>query len=580
MGGCKSMNNKIILNECIQEFKEKNELDLKDDEIMEIFSSLYITSELDTSYSDIEENIVDGGADGGIDSFIIFLNDRNVITDEQVNEIKFTENTQVKIFISQAKLEDSFRENVLDKLYISLPFILDLELDEDQLLERFNPRLVEKVLLFRMIWKLSVRKKSKFVLNFTYSCKAENIKINGAFQSKVDQIIQSTKDRITIGSVNCNLYSSKELIDLYSKPKHTELDLIFKETPMTIQGSTPEEYGYIGVVSLNNYYNFIVDSKENKIREYLFESNIRHYQGDTADVNEKIAETLKNDLSQDFWWLNNGITIIVSACNPIHKTLCLDDVQIVNGLQTSYTISKFYKSTEKEDNRSILVKVIRSKKKETIDNIIFATNSQNPVSATLLRATGEIHRNLEVIFSNKGYYYDRRKNYYKNHGKPANKIFSIQDTAQAVEAILNFEPARARSKPTTLIKEDSSYYKIFNIDNLESFLNCCLMHQKVKDYIKKMRLPQEKNVIKNFTLHSSRILASILTSKSHYSPNDIKNLNIEALDYEQILRTLELLLDIILVYQNENPDENIINIAKSNKFVASIEERLNQEFDE
>jgi len=575
------MNNKIILNECIQEFKEKNELDLKDDEIMEIFSSLYITSELDTSYSEIEETIVDGGADGGIDSFIIFLNDRSIITAEQVNEIKFNENTQVKIFISQAKLEDSFKENVLDKLYISLPFILDLELDEDQLLERFNPRLVEKILLFRMVWKLSARKKSNFILNFTYSCKAEDININGAFKSKVSQIIQSTKDKINIGSVNCNLYSSKELINLYSKPQHTELDLIFKETPMQIEGSTPKEYGYIGVVSLKDYYNFIVDSEENKIREYLFESNIRHYQGDTADVNEKIAETLKNDLSEDFWWLNNGITIIVSACNVIHKTLCLDDVQIVNGLQTSYTISKFYNPAENEDNRSILVKVIRSTKKETIDNIIFATNSQNPVSATLLRATGEIHRNLEVMFSNKGYYYDRRKNYYKNHGKPANKIFNIQDTAQAVEAILNFQPARARSKPTTLIKEDSSYNKIFNVDYLESFLNCCLMHQKVKDYIKKVRSTQGKNTIKNFTLHSSRILASILTSKSHYSPNDIKNLNIEALDNEEIHQALELLLDIIFIYQNENPEDNIINIAKSNKFVASIEERLNQhEFDE
>ncbi len=427
-----------------------------------------------------------------------------------------------------------------------------------------------------MVWKLSVRKKSKFVLNFTYSCKADSININGTFQSKVDQIIQLTKDKINIGSVNCNLYSSKKLIDLYSKPQHTELDLIFKETPTAIQGSTPEEYGYIGVVSLRDYYNFIVDSEDNKIREYLFESNIRHYQGDTADVNEKIAETLKNNLSQDFWWLNNGITIIASACNVIHKTLCLDDVQIVNGLQTSYTISKFYNSAENEDNRSILIKIIRSKKKETIDNIIFATNSQNPVSATLLRATDEIHRNLEVVFSNKGYYYDRRKNYYKNHGKPANKIFNIQDTAQAVEAILNFEPARARSKPTTLIKEDSSYNKIFNIGNIESFLNCCLMHQKVKDYIKKMRLAQEKNAIKNFTLHSSRILASILTSKSHYSPNDIKNLNIEALDIEEIHQAFELLLDIILVYQNENPEDNIINIAKSNTFVASIEERLNQ----
>jgi hypothetical protein len=38
------MNKKIILNECMAEFKEKNELDAKDDEIMEIFSLLFITN--------------------------------------------------------------------------------------------------------------------------------------------------------------------------------------------------------------------------------------------------------------------------------------------------------------------------------------------------------------------------------------------------------------------------------------------------------------------------------------------------------------------------------------------------------
>ena len=102
------------------------------------------------------------------------------------------------------------------------------------------------------------------------------------------------------------------------------------------------------------------------------------------------------------------------------------------------------------------------------------------------------------------------------------------------------------------------------------------MHQKVKDYIKKIK----SKSMKNFTLHSSRILASILTSKSHYIPNDIKNLNIEDLNDDEIYKAIQLLLDIILVYQNENPEDNIINIAKSNKFVASIEERLNQhEFD-
>ncbi|ADE37481.1 AIPR family protein [Methanohalophilus mahii] len=570
------MNNKIILNECIQEFKEKNWLDLSYDEIMEIFSSLYITRELDTSYSEIEDSIVDGGGDGGIDSFIILVNDTSVFTEEDIEEITFNESTEIIIYISQAKTENSFKENALDKLYISLEKILDLELEENLLSKRFNPMLVEKILLFRNIWKRSVRKKSKFTINFTYSCKAEDTNVNGSFRLKVDQIVALTKERVNTGNINFNLYSAKELIELYSKPQHTKLELVFNETPITIQGRNQEEDGYLGVVTLADYYKFIVDIKENKIREYLFESNIRHYQGDTADVNQKIAETLEHNSSQDFWWLNNGITIIGSDCNLMHKTLFIDDVKIVNGLQTSYTISKFDDLAVNDDHRSILVKVIRSTQKETIDNIIFATNSQNPVSPTLLRATGEIHRNIEILFGNKGYYYDRRKNYYKNQGKPASKIFNIQDTAQAIEAILNFGPARARSKPTTLIKEDTSYNKIFDKDNIQSFLNCCLIHQKVKDCIKRIESADERNRIKNFTLHCSRILASILTCKNEYDSEDIKDLNVENVDCNTIKEAFELFESILEDYINENPDKNIINIAKANGFVQCINKKLEE----
>lgn len=77
---------------------------------------------------------------------------------------------------------------------------------------------------------------------------------------------------------------------------------------------------------------------------------------------------------------------------------------------------------------------------------------QNPVSPTLLRATGTIQRDIELFFSNNGYYYDRRKNYYKNQGKPATKIFSIQYTAQAIRSIVDDDPHTARARPTSLLK--------------------------------------------------------------------------------------------------------------------------------
>ena len=140
------------------------------------------------------------------------------------------------------------------------------------------------------------------------------------------------------------------------------------------------------------------------------------------------------------------------------------------------------------------------KNKEAIDKIIASTNSQNAVPPVLLRATDEIQRKIEIFFLHKGYFYDRRKNYYKNMGKPAAKIFTIQSLAQAVQAIIHTEPDTARAKPTTLIKTKESYEKIFNDTiSFEIDLTCSLIAKSVRDYIR-LELSKENKSLGNINL--------------------------------------------------------------------------------
>ncbi len=61
-------------------------------------------------------------------------------------------------------------------------------------------------------------------------------------------------------------------------------------------------------------------------------------------------------------------------------------------------------------------------------------------------------------------YYDRRKNYYKNEGKPINRIVSIPQMAQSVMAITLRRPDTARARPSSLMKQDAEYQKLFNTD--------------------------------------------------------------------------------------------------------------------
>ena len=267
------------------------------------------------------------------------------------------------------------------------------------------------------------------------------------------------------------------------------------------------------------------------------------------------------------------------ADNPtqVAKTLSVDNVQIVNGLQTSYSIFNHHQGGD--DIRSVLVKVIINDDKETIDNIIASTNSQNPVSPALLRATDDVQREIELFFLNAGYFYDRRKNYYKNQSKPASRIFSIQTTAQSIESIIYSSPYSARSKPTTLIKDDNTYERIFNPrKSYQAYLNCCLILKKTNDHWGNISDTNQKAKISNFKLHLSRIAASFILNKASIDTGDIDSIDLDNYDVNNFNQSVSLLIDSIDTFQSHNPDANLINMAKTKGMTDQIIEKLNAKF--
>lgn len=568
-------NYKILLNGCIDQFKNKNELSTNESETFELFCLNQITKPFDLAFEEIENSIVDGSQDGGIDSIVVLVDDMNQEAIEDLDEIQFSHKSILTLIITQCKKENSFKEATLDKLIATLPELFNLERSEDALLKRFNADLVDKGLLARDAWtKCSINGgKIRVILN--YCCNAEKIDVNSAYESKVSQLKVMAANQFLGATIEYSNYSCQELLKLYQTHRHQRLSLTFKDSPLS---TSYEGYGigYVGTVNLGTYKAFISDD-DDTIREDLFESNIRHFQG-LVDVNRKIKETIENPGKMDFWWLNNGITIIASNPTQIGKILSIDNVQIVNGLQTSYSIFNNYTSDE-NDTRSVLVKVIINEDKETIDHIVASTNSQNPVSPALLRGTDDVQREIELFFLNAGYFYDRRKNYYKNQGKPSSKIFSIQIAAQSIESIIYGNPYAARSKPTSLIKEDSTYKRIFNGKrSFKAILNCCLILKKTNDLWGGIHDTNLKIRFSNFRLHVIRIVASYLLGKVNYSFDDISSLDLGTYTKETFENAIKLLNNTITRYLKSNPDANLINMAKTKAFTDEILLSLVKEF--
>jgi hypothetical protein len=259
----------------------------------------------------------------------------------------------------------------------------------------------------------------------------------------------------------------------------TILSLTFSEGPLPTESG-----GVVGLVRLRDYYNFLA-GKEGRIRSGLFEFNVRDYQGST-EVNAAIKETLLSPDQGEFWWLNNGITIVCARMNSTSKTITLEDPQIVNGLQTSSEIHQYFRTgAGNEDARSVLVRIIEPTDEISRDRIIKATNSQTSIQIASLRATDPFQRDLEQYFLSTGLYYDRRKNFYKNQGKPKARIVSIQTVAQAYIAIVLGQPDNARARPSSLLKDDDRYREVFNTNHpLEAYLTAFKIFQLVDTYVK------------------------------------------------------------------------------------------------
>lgn len=221
---------------------------------------------------------------------------------------------------------------------------------------------------------------------------------------------------------------------------------------------------------------------------------------------------------------------------------------------------------------------------EVIDNIIRATNSQNYIHPSVFRATDPIQRNIEEHLKRKNLYYDRRKNYYKNEGKPIKDIISINQMAQAVYAIIFKNPSKSRQSPASLTKTDAIYNKIFNEGRrLETYEKAIMLVRKTEQILKDWNIEEGSedeeillNIKSNYMYVVARILVSTILRKERYKDKDINDIDLTQDYTEEFYLSVEILTEIIKKYMNieENKHTTLTNLAKKPKFSDFISENI------
>lgn len=575
-------NDERMLNAVLDNFKKDNNIK-RDKLAFDYFTISQILKDKQIDFDDIDNSIVDGGLDGGIDSIGIFINDMFINSIEELDDIKcdFNQKTELEIYIIQNKEQSTFKESVFEKLIPTFKDMFNYNKDQKYLREHYNTLLLDKIILLRQSIDDVMINSNNVNLNVIYACKGNTKNVSEGINHKKEILTEIINEIISIPKVNISIIGANELRSLYVDRVEDEL-IIQYDTQMSFESEEDNNSGYIATVNLKKYFDFV--TKDKKVRENVLESNIRHFQGNVT-VNRGILETLKTNNDIQFWWLNNGITILASEIVPLpNKKLRLKDPQIVNGLQTTFCIVEYLQDNyEIDETRTVLIKIIKTNDANNIDKIISSTNSQTEVRPADLRATDELQRDIEQYFLSQGYFYDRRKNYYKNQNQERNKIFNIAKTAQYIETILFKRPHAARSNPTTLLKSDEKYKSIFNKSiNVEAYLKSCIINKKVDYFIKEFDKENDPIYIqygismKHFTFHMMLIASLLVINEKIITDENLAKINIQSLNDDILTKSVEILLESLNDLIQKNPTENIVSLAKvkmlTDKILIKIDE--------
>jgi hypothetical protein len=444
-------NDLVLLDGILDEYLSKGLPSNKTDEVFEYFATEQILKDYAFTKEQILSGSVDGRNDGGIDEFFVLVNGHLA---ERIPEDYWPKsNAELEVYIITCKHDASFKQAPITTMIPSLMELFDFTIPSANLTASYNEHLLRKRDLLISTYRRLATALVKFNMNIVYSCRGDEI-IESNIQTKANQAETICQEFFSDCTATFSFWGNSKLLAKYREQPNNTLELKYEHC-------INQDGQYIVLAKLRDYCKFISDSKGN-LNRHLFDSNVRDYLG-LNPVNIDILKSLKEAEGPNFWWMNNGITIIGTHAHIVGSGIPIQNVQIVNGLQTSESIFSYFKEGGGEtEQRSLLVKILITNDTNTRNAIIYATNNQTNVNVTALRATDKIQQDIEDALKLHGIYYNRRTNHYKNQGMPEGAIIDPLALAAGYVCLMYKNPYKATSIKQRFMRDDLKYEQVFS----------------------------------------------------------------------------------------------------------------------
>ena len=527
---------KQIIDQRVNKILEENPDLFQDTDVerrrSKAFLLLGVAAYLDIDIAEAVQFITDGGNDGGFDAAYI-----EEAQDSQLNVVLFQSKYSRKL-----NNDSNFPSNAVEKAVNTVKCVFDPAAHI-----QLNEKSREKVNEIR-----------SFILDghipyVTFVMLNNGLTWNQDGQNHIDNAF-GNQEQVTFVH-----FSHKDILNYINRSASIETQINF------LGKATQEDFNYkrviLGRVSVNEIYQLM-----DEFGDRLLEKNIRRYLGKNA-VNEQISQTLLSDTKrQNFFFFNNGITMICGkfSYNGLQEkdwNVKIKRLQIINGGQTCKTIYQTLKTHQEIDFSQvyILVRLYEVNDDEDIvQDITYATNSQNPVDFRDLKSNDEIQILLETSAKELGYVYKRKRDNLGN----ANVIPSTV-AAEAVFAVWRGKPHLAKYKRNEFF--DKYYNEIFNNLNAAQMIMAVLIFRYCDSCRKRESKNAEIQAQRPFSQYFlSYMIGSRLLENQNISLDALTHIN-----FEQVRNSFELnkesfyaeeeirLVQILKKYFNQ---ENIQNI--------------------
>jgi hypothetical protein len=500
------------LNELVEKERIKVMPNSSKSDFFNYFCSELILKNFGLGIDQILAGITDGRADGQIDSLYVLINDRPVFDAEDLPNI--ASGIKIRLIALQSKSNGSFKSNALAIMWKTLRSILNPSIDISRELNEKLRSIAEVYRVARLKYLEAFPETSVEIYYATNGAKRATDEL---FNAEIATIERELSELISTAKRHVEALGAVELYKLASARAITTRTLQVEKLGIEEPGNA-----YVVLAKIKDYIRFISNA-EGGINFELFEENVRDYLGDQG-VNEKIAQTIRDEKSEEFWWLNNGVTIVAKRAEKSREVITVEDPQIVNGLQTSYVLhrNKSVISNSSKGDQKVLIRILQLNNEESRDSVIQSTNSQSSLPPSSLVVGEKIHKDLEFFLLGKGYFYERRKNYYKNQRKEASKIISIDKLTQAIIAVVLGEPDMARARPGDFIRTDR-YAEVFpEARSLETYYVALIIVERSRELLVQI-FADRKAEMNNYLYHVSYAVSLLMFEAKRLDEANIAN---------------------------------------------------------